>query len=106
MCRHRLSRERALVLTEIRKNLRYNFIVSIGDSSFFGLGMGLASTVSVIPLFINTLTTSTTLIGLIASIHVIGWRLPQLLVAGHVSHLRRYKPLTILLSTQERWPYL
>src|SRR5437763_5616901 len=100
------GRATAIVLTEIRKNLRYNFIVSIFDASFFGFGMGLASTVSVIPLFVNTLTTSTALIGLIASIHLIGWRLPQLLVSKHLTQLRRYRPLTILFSTQERWPYL
>ena len=49
---------------EIRQNTRHNFTVNIADAAFFGLGLGFASFVTVIPLFVNTLTQSTILIGL------------------------------------------
>src|SRR5690606_2690098 len=59
----------------------------------------------VIPLFINTLTDTTVLIGLIAALHVIGWQLPQLFTAGCVSRLRRYRKMVILMTIHERWPF-
>lgn len=90
---------------EITKNVRYNFTVNILDATFFGLGLGFASFYTVIPLFISTLTDQTVLIGLAASIHTIGWQLPQLLTAGHVSRLRRYKRMVIFMTLHERWPF-
>ena len=93
------------MLAEIHRNVRHNFVVSVLDGVFFGFGLGFASSVTVIPLFVNSLTDSTLLIGLIASIQTIGWQLPQLLMAGRVARLRRYKPLTVLMSFHERWPF-
>lgn len=92
--------------TEIRQHTRHNFTVNVLDGAFFGLGLGFASTVTVIPLFINSLTDSRLLIGLVASLHTIGWQLPQLLTAGRVSRLRRYKPMVMWMTIQERWPFL
>jgi MFS family permease len=91
---------------ELRTNLRHNFVMNVLDGSFFGLALGLASTVTVIPLFLNTLTTSTALIGLIASVHTIGWTFPQLLTSSYVARLKRYKPLVIFMTVHERWPFL
>ena len=88
-----------------RSQLRHNFFVNVLDGGFFGFGMGVASFVTVIPLFVATLTDSTVLIGLIASIHMLGWQLPQLFTANRVARLRRYKPMVIFLTLHERWPY-
>lgn len=90
---------------EIRKNIRYNFKVNIADATFFGLALGFASSVTVIPLFLNSLTNSTILIGLIASMHNIGWTFPQLFTSGYVSRMRRYKPFVIWATIHERWPF-
>ncbi len=92
--------------SEIRRNVRHNFTFNVLDGAFFGFALGIASFDSVIPFFINTLTDSTILIGLSSSIHTIGWQLPQLFTAHHVSRLRRYKPMTMLMTIQERWPFL
>jgi MFS family permease len=67
--------------------------------------MGFTSYVTVIPLFISTLTDSSVLIGLIAAMHMIGWQLPQLLTSNLVSRLRRYKPLVLLMTLNERVPF-
>jgi MFS family permease len=92
--------------TEIQKNLKHNFIVNILDAAFFGAALGFASFVTVIPLFVNSLTNSTTIIGLIASLHIIGWQLPQLFTAGQVARLPIFRPMVIYRTLHERWPFL
>jgi MFS family permease len=91
---------------ELRRNLRYNFIVNILDGGFFGLALGFASFVTIIPLFVSTLTDSAILIGLIPAIHTVGWQFPQLLIANHVAKQRRYKPMVVFLTMHERLPFL
>jgi MFS family permease len=91
---------------EDRQQLRHNFVVNVLDGTFFGLAIGVASFVTVIPLFVATLTDSTVLIGLIASIHMIGWQLPQLFTANRVAKLRRYKPMVLFMTMHERLPFL
>lgn len=88
-----------------RRHLRHNFVVNVTDGAFFGFAMGVASFVTVIPLFVATLTDSTLLIGLIASIHATGWQFPQLFTANRVARLRRYKPMVVWLTLNERWPF-
>ncbi len=90
---------------EIREQFRHNFIVNVLDGALFGLGLGFASFVTVIPLFVSQLTDSTVIIGLIASLHVVGWQLPQLLTSNYVARLRRYKPMVLFMTLQERWPF-
>ncbi len=90
---------------DIQKNVRFNFIAGVTDGGFFGFGMGFASYVVVIPLFVSTLTDSSVLIGLIAAMHMIGWQLPQLLTANRVARLRRYKPMVLLMTLNERVPF-
>lgn len=92
---------------EIRKNVRFNFTVNIVDAAFYGIGaLGLASFVTVIPLFLNSLHASTLLIGLVTSFHAIGWQLPQLFTASRVAKLQRYKPFVMWLTVHERWPFI
>lgn len=91
---------------ELQKNLKHNFTVGVGDGAFFGMGLGFASTVTVVPLFVDSLTDATILIGLVASIQQIGWNLPQLLTANFVAKLRRYLPMVMMMTFQERWPFL
>ncbi len=90
---------------DARQHVPHNVVVNIADGAFFGLGMGMASYVTVIPLFLATLTESAALIGLIAAMHEIGWYLPQLLTARRVAGLRRYKPMAVRMTLIERVPY-
>jgi len=94
------------VRRDIRQNVRHNMIVNITDGGWYGFGLGFASFVTMIPLFVSTLTDSTTIIGLVASAHFIGWQIPQLFVANRVAQLGRYKPLTLIMTLHERWPFL
>lgn len=92
----------------VRKNLRFNFAVGLLDGGFFGLGMGFATFSGIIPLFVNHLTSSALLIGLVPAIHNLGWQLPQLLMAGWMARAgtRSYKPLCLWMTINERVPFL
>ena len=90
---------------DIQKNIRFNFTVNVLDGAFFGFAFGFSSYVTVIPLFVASLTSSSILIGLVASLHMIGWQLPQLLTANRVARLRRYKPMALLMTVNERVPF-
>ncbi len=90
----------------IRTHLRHNVTVNLLDGALFGLGFGFASISTVIPLFITHLTDSAILIGFAPALHTIGWQLPQLFTAGHLSRMRRYKPSVLLNTIHERVPFL
>ncbi len=91
---------------EINRHLRHNFIVNVMDGAFFGLALGFASFVTVLPLFVSTMTNSAVLIGLIPAIHNVGWQLPQLFTARQVTGLSRYKPMVVMTTIHERLPFL
>lgn len=91
---------------EIRNKLYHNFVVNVLDACFFGFGLtGLASYVTIIPLFLSYLTDSTALIGFMATMFQIGWQLPQLFTSNHVAGLRRYKPMALMMTLHERFPF-
>jgi MFS family permease len=52
------------------------------------------------------MTDSAILIGLISAVHVMGFQLPQLLMARSVSQLKRYKPMVMWMTIHERIPFL
>jgi MFS family permease len=91
---------------EIQRHYKFNFAVGSLDGSFFGFALGLASYVTILPLFVSNLTDSTILIGLIATIHTLGWQLPQLFTSNRVSRLTHIKPMVIWMTIHERLPYL
>lgn len=91
---------------EIKNNLRHNYFFNVLDGAFFGLALGFASFITVIPLFVSRMTSSAILIGLIPAIHNVGWQLPQIFIANRVSQQSRYKPMVLAISIQERLPFL
>ena len=90
---------------DISKTYRHNFLVNLLDGGFFGMALGFASFITVIPLFVNTMTDSAILVGLIPAIHSVGWQLPQLFTANRVSRLQRFKPMVLLVTINERLPF-
>ena len=87
-------------------HLRHNIIVNVMDGAFFGFAVGFASFVTIIPLFVSSMTQSAILIGLIPAIHAVGWQFPQLFIANKVSRLPRFKPMVMWNTVQERLPFL
>ncbi len=94
------------MIQETQNNLKHNVIVNIADGSFFGFGIGVSSFNTVIPLFVSTMTNSAILIGLIPAIHNVGWQFPQLFTAHKITRMPRFKPFVILMTIQERIPFL
>lgn len=91
---------------KVDKNSTFNFLVNLADGSFFGLALGFASFVTILPLFFSNFTDSAILIGLIPAIHTLGWQLPQIFTADRLSKISRYKPVLLLMTIQERLPFL
>ncbi|MFN3492439.1 MAG: MFS transporter, partial [Anaerolineales bacterium] len=91
---------------KVRQHLKHNVIVNLADGSLFGAALGFASFSTILPLFVNSMTDSTTLIGLVPAIHSAGWLLPQLFTASYVSRLRRYKNNVLLMTIHERVTFL
>ena len=92
--------------SEVRKNLRHNYIFNILDGSFFGLALGFASFSTILPLFVSNLTNSAVLIGLVPAFHNTGFQLPQLFVAKRMGQMTTYKPSVLALTIHERLPYV
>ena len=91
---------------EIHKSLKHNFTVNLLDGAFFGFAMGFSSFVTILPLFVSTLTSSATIIGLVPAFHNVGWQLPQLLTANQVARQKRIKPMVLRNTLHERFPFL
>ncbi len=87
-------------------HLRFNFLVNTLDGAFFGLGIGFASFGTIIPLFMSQFTPLAMLIGLIPAIHLAGLQFPPLFTVGFMSRQKRYKPWVLLISINERLPFL
>ncbi len=87
-------------------DIRHNTVVHTVDAGFFGLAMGLSSFITVVPLFLSTLTSVPVLLGLVAVLHPLGWHLPQLLAARRVRNRARLLPLVLRLTLNERVPFL
>jgi MFS family permease len=86
--------------------LRRNIVVNLLDGGFFGFAIGFASFSTIIPLFVSSLTNSAVLIGLIPAVHSVGWQFPQLFTARRVAAQSRYKPMVLLMTINERLPFL
>jgi MFS family permease len=93
-------------ISSTHDHVSFNATVNILDGAFFGFAIGFASFTTVIPLFISQLTGSAILIGMVGSIHTIGWQLPQLFHSTQVRRLSRFKPLVLAMTIHERLPFL
>ena len=91
---------------KIRENLKHNISINLLDGGLFGMALGFASFSTILPLFVASMTTSALLIGLVPAIHSVGWQLPQLFTASHVSRLRTYKRTVLMTTIHERIPFL
>lgn len=90
----------------IEHHLPHNLLVNIVDGAFFGFAIGFASFGTILPLFVDRLTDSALLIGLVPALHNLGWQLPQLFTSQRVARLPRFKGMVLLNTLQERLPFL
>jgi MFS family permease len=94
------------IAAEVKRNYRWNFWVNLLDGTAFWLGIGFASTSTIMPLFLSKLTDSPLPVGLLAVVTQGGWFLPQLFTANAVEQLARKKPIVVNLGFfLERLPF-
>ena len=97
----------ANISQELERNFRHNAAVNIIEGIFFWFGSSFLAHQTILALYINNLTDSKILIGLLATIGSAGWLLPQLFTSNLVQRLprKKYMPVNIGLWT-ERLPVL
>ena len=83
------------IAAEVERNYRWNLTVNLIEAATFLFGASLISSSTIVPLFINKLTSSPLLIGLAAVIAQGGWYLPQIFTANVVEQLPRKKPVVV-----------
>jgi MFS family permease len=84
------------------KDETWNFTAALIDAAGWGLGMGLISDATFLPLFVHRLTASPLAIGAISSVMTFGWFMPGILVAGPIDRLPRVKTYVMAVAAVER----
>lgn len=70
-----------------------NFQLGVWNGILFNLGKSFFSPTTVLPAFLSKLTSSSSLIGIVATFEAIGWYLPQLPAAAWVQHKSKKMPI-------------
>ena len=81
---------------------RRNFAFLVVDGATFAFAISLLSETTIIPAFVQTLTGSTLLVGLVAAVYAVGHYLPQVVGAHLVRGRTRRKPLLLAIVVAER----
>ncbi|HPU02652.1 MAG TPA: hypothetical protein PLY47_02050, partial [Rhodoglobus sp.] len=76
---------------------RRNFAFLVVDGATFAFAISLLSETTIIPAFVQTLTGSTLLVGLVAAVYAVGHYLPQVVGAHLVRGRTRRKPLLLAI---------
>jgi MFS family permease len=81
-----------------KREFQSNFACALLNGVFYNIAYAFIGGSTVLPLFVNSLTPSRFIVGLVNTIETAGWPLPQVFVAGFVEHRERKKPLYIHLA--------
>lgn len=82
--------------TSLPKDLRWNTVAFLVDYVCFGVAFTLISISSVLPAFVDELTDSAPLIGLVSTVFSGAWLLPQLIAARLINDKPRKKPYLLI----------
>lgn len=75
------------------------------DNGLFMTALSMLSTTTILPAFVMNLTPSYVLIGLISTVSVAGWSLPQVLGAHYVAKFPVKKDMIVVVTALERIPW-
>jgi MFS family permease len=81
---------------------RWNFTAGLIDAAGWGLGLGIVSPDTFLPLFVSDLHGSHYAVGLIKTLLAFGWYVPGILVAGMIERRAHVKPFVMGLAAVER----
>ena len=96
----KLQEDHPEYIERVSKNYRWNFIALVLDSSIFAFSVAMLSQDTIIPYFIDQLTTKTWIIGLVPAIYYLGYFFPQLVGAYIVNgkSTRKWTMFTIAMA--------
>jgi len=92
--------------SQVNQHFRWNFSVNAVDFALYIFALSFASQLTILPAFVSQITSSKLVVGMIPSINVIGWLLPQLLSARYVEKFPRKKKFVLIVGIAERLPWL
>ncbi len=98
----RLQKEHPEYVERVGRNYRWNFIALVLDSSIFAFSVAMLSQDTIIPYFIDQLTTKTWVIGLVPAIYYLGYFFPQLVGAYIVNGKSTRKWTMFKIALAER----
>ena len=85
-----------------RDDRRWNFWAALIDAGGWGLGMGMVSPTTILPLFVSQLTTAPIALGMIQTVMLLGWLGPGVLVSPWIDRLPRVKATVMSIAVIER----
>ncbi len=91
---------------QVNQHLRWNFSVNAVDFGLYIFALSFASQLTILPAFVREFTSSNLVIGIIPTINVIGWLLPQMLSARYIEKFNRKKRFILIVGIGERLPWL
>ena len=89
-----------------RHPVRWNFFLNLFDGSFFAFAMSLVSLTTVMPVLVKKVGGSNIAVGLIPVLWIVGFNIPQILVAGYANHLVYVKRFMLKTAFIQRLPWL
>jgi len=89
----------------LSRNFKWNFIACSLDNGLFMTALSMLSTTTILPAFVVNLTPSYVLIGLISTVSVAGWSLPQVFGAHYVAKFPVKKDMIVVVTALERAPW-
>jgi MFS family permease len=81
---------------------RWNFAAALIDAAGWGLGLGIISHDTFLPLFVSDLNGSNYAVGWIKTLLAFGWYVPGILVAGKIERMPRVRRFVMQLAVGER----
>ncbi len=85
---------------------RRSFLALVADFGAYGFGLSFVSSVTILPAFVARLSGSNLLIGLLTTVAVLGFNIPQIFVTHYVEKMRTRKRFILLYTLGERIPWL
>lgn len=86
--------------------IRRNFILNVMDGALFAFGLSFASRNAILPVFVRKIGGDNIAVGLIPVLWILGFNLPQLLIANRADATPRKKPMLLVTAIFQRLPWL
>jgi MFS family permease len=89
-----------------KQRSRRSFLALVADFGVYGFALSFVSSVTILPAFVARLSESNLLIGLLTTVAVLGFNVPQIFITHYVEKMRTRKKFIMLYTLGERIPWL